>query len=233
MRCGVAWLRAAADSRPAATRATSYKPAAERAAALGTPLRIGTNRVIMANRDGVKLYDWNKLTDRRSGYGWYTTRPRQRSRPTPPGPRHTHDGSSRFSPPAWRQRRSRVATRRARLQTARGSESPVPRTRAGITCPRSSPVSSRRGSPIATSTSRATARAASGADCTDAIRAAIAACSAAGGGRVVVPAGRFLTGAVHLKSNVNLHVRAARRSRSVTIPRTTCPRCSPASRARS
>jgi polygalacturonase len=43
-------------------------------------------------------------------------------------------------------------------------------------------------------------------DNTDAIRRAIAACSAAGGGRVVVPAGRFVTGPVHLKSNVNLHV---------------------------
>jgi hypothetical protein len=31
-------------------------------------------------------------------------------------------------------------------------------------------------------------------DCTTAIRAAIDACSSAGGGRVVVPAGRFLTG---------------------------------------
>jgi len=41
---------------------------------------------------------------------------------------------------------------------------------------------------------------------TEAIRAAIAACTAAGGGRVVVPAGTFLTGAVHLKDNVNLHV---------------------------
>lgn len=41
---------------------------------------------------------------------------------------------------------------------------------------------------------------------TDAIARAIAACSAAGGGRVVVPAGRFLTGAVHLLSNVNLHL---------------------------
>ena len=46
----------------------------------GAPLwgrlyEIGTNRVIMANRDGVKLYDWDKLTDRRSGYGWYTTKP--------------------------------------------------------------------------------------------------------------------------------------------------------------
>ena len=43
-------------------------------------------------------------------------------------------------------------------------------------------------------------------DCTAAIRAAIDACSSAGGGRVVVPAGRFLTGPVHLKSRVNLHL---------------------------
>ena len=45
-------------------------------------------------------------------------------------------------------------------------------------------------------------------DSTDAIRRAIAACSQAGGGRVIVPAGRFLTGPIHLKSNVNLHVSA-------------------------
>jgi polygalacturonase len=43
-------------------------------------------------------------------------------------------------------------------------------------------------------------------DCTAAIRSAIDACHAAGGGRVVVPPGRFLTGAVRLRSNVNLHV---------------------------
>src|SRR5436190_165306 len=43
-------------------------------------------------------------------------------------------------------------------------------------------------------------------DCTEAFRRAIDACSRAGGGRVVVPAGAFSTGAVHLKSNVNLHV---------------------------
>lgn len=49
---------------------------------------------------------------------------------------------------------------------------------------------------------------AGGADCTDAIRQAIAACHAAGGGRVVVPPGVFHTGAVHLLSNVNLHVTA-------------------------
>jgi len=45
-----------------------------------------------------------------------------------------------------------------------------------------------------------------GIDATAAIRAAIEACHAAGGGRVVVPAGEWGTGAIHLKSNVNLHV---------------------------
>ena len=43
-------------------------------------------------------------------------------------------------------------------------------------------------------------------DCTEAFRKAIEACNKAGGGRVVVPKGEFLTGAIHLKSNVNLHV---------------------------
>jgi polygalacturonase len=41
---------------------------------------------------------------------------------------------------------------------------------------------------------------------TDAIAAAIADCTSRGGGRVLVPAGTFLTGAVHLKSNVELHL---------------------------
>ena len=43
-------------------------------------------------------------------------------------------------------------------------------------------------------------------DCTEAIVKAIAACHAAGGGRVVVAGGTFLTGAVQLKGNVNLYV---------------------------
>ena len=41
---------------------------------------------------------------------------------------------------------------------------------------------------------------------TAAIAKAIAECAKAGGGRVLVPAGTFLTGAIHLKSNVELHV---------------------------
>ncbi len=43
-------------------------------------------------------------------------------------------------------------------------------------------------------------------DCTAAFRNAINQCSKTGGGKVVVPAGTYLTGAIHLKSNVNLEV---------------------------
>jgi polygalacturonase len=45
-------------------------------------------------------------------------------------------------------------------------------------------------------------------DCSEPIKKAIAVCSQAGGGRVVVPAGDFLTGAIHLRSKVNLHIAA-------------------------
>ncbi|HLS65356.1 MAG TPA: glycoside hydrolase family 28 protein, partial [Ruania sp.] len=43
-------------------------------------------------------------------------------------------------------------------------------------------------------------------DCTAALAAAIEACSRAGGGRVLVPAGRYHTGAVHLLDDVDLHL---------------------------
>ena len=42
--------------------------------------------------------------------------------------------------------------------------------------------------------------------CTEAFRKAITACNKAGGGRVLVPKGTYLTGAIHLLSNVELHV---------------------------
>jgi unsaturated rhamnogalacturonyl hydrolase len=58
-----------------------------------------------------------------------------------------------------------------------------------------------------------------GTDATAAIRAAIDAASAAGGGRVVIPVGEWLTGAIHLKSNVNLHV-----SRGATLKFSTNPK---------
>ncbi len=43
-------------------------------------------------------------------------------------------------------------------------------------------------------------------DCTAAFAAAIAACHRAGGGHVTVPAGTFLTGAIHLLSHTDLHL---------------------------
>ena len=56
-------------------------------------------------------------------------------------------------------------------------------------------------------------------DCTAAFRRAIDQCSKAGGGKVVVPEGTYLTGAIHLKSNVNLEV-----SEGATIKFSTNPK---------
>jgi polygalacturonase len=60
-------------------------------------------------------------------------------------------------------------------------------------------------------------------DCTEAFRKAIAACNRAGGGRVVVPAGEFLTGPVHLLSNVNLHVGEGATVRFIQDPKAYLP----------
>ena len=62
-----------------------------------------------------------------------------------------------------------------------------------------------------------------GADCTEAIRKAIEACVKAGGGRVVVPAGEFLTGPIHLKSNVELHLDSGATLKFKTDPRAYLP----------
>ncbi|MES2657631.1 MAG: glycoside hydrolase family 88 protein [Verrucomicrobiota bacterium] len=56
------------------------------------------------------------------------------------------------------------------------------------------------------------------ADCTAAIREAIRACHAAGGGRVVVPDGEWKTGAIHLLGNVNLHLSDNARLMFSTVP---------------
>lgn len=60
-------------------------------------------------------------------------------------------------------------------------------------------------------------------DCTSAIARAIAECNQAGGGRVVVPPGAWLTGAIHLKSNVELHVPAEATLRFSRDPRQYLP----------
>lgn len=36
---------------------------------------IGTDKPIFSDRNGIKLYDWNQLNDRRLGYAWYTYTP--------------------------------------------------------------------------------------------------------------------------------------------------------------
>ena len=61
------------------------------------------------------------------------------------------------------------------------------------------------------------------ADSSEAIAKAIDACNRAGGGRVVVPAGIFYTGAVHLKSNVNLYIAAGATLRFITDPKKYLP----------
>src|SRR5262245_56202476 len=60
-------------------------------------------------------------------------------------------------------------------------------------------------------------------DCTAAIRTAIKACHRAGGGHVDVPEGRYLTGAVHLLSDVDLHVAAGATLLFSTDPRAYLP----------
>ena len=60
-------------------------------------------------------------------------------------------------------------------------------------------------------------------DCTLAIGKAVDACAGSGGGRVVVPPGEFLTGAIHLKSGVNLHLDAGATLKFSTDPKAYLP----------
>jgi len=58
---------------------------------------------------------------------------------------------------------------------------------------------------------------------TSAFARAIAACSQAGGGRVVVPAGEWLTGAIQLRSNINLYLAEGATVRFSTDPKDYLP----------
>ncbi|MGD1092488.1 MAG: glycoside hydrolase family 28 protein [Bryobacteraceae bacterium] len=60
-------------------------------------------------------------------------------------------------------------------------------------------------------------------DCTDAIARAIAECNRAGGGRVLVPAGIYSTAAIHLKSNVELHLSSGATLRFARNPKLYLP----------
>ena len=62
-----------------------------------------------------------------------------------------------------------------------------------------------------------------GDTCTTAFRKAIEACNEAGGGRVLVPSGEYISGAIHLLSNVELHVSEGAIIRFSTNPKDFLP----------
>jgi len=55
-------------------------------------------------------------------------------------------------------------------------------------------------------------------DCSDAFRQAVAACKAEGGGRIVVPAGSYATGPIHLGEKMELHVQEEARIAFIPDP---------------
>ena len=67
------------------------------------------------------------------------------------------------------------------------------------------------------------AKGVAGFDNREAINKTIEACSKAGGGRVVIPTGEFLTGAIRLRSNVDLHVSKGATLKFSTDPKTYLP----------
>jgi PelA/Pel-15E family pectate lyase len=70
------WLRAVAVTGHAYDYRTGLQKSDSGGPIWARMYEIGTNRPIFSNRDGVILYDWNQLTDRREGYAWYGTEPR-------------------------------------------------------------------------------------------------------------------------------------------------------------
>jgi len=57
-----------------------YAPYARRDSAGAGPLwarmsEIGTNKPVFSNREGIRLYDYERLTDRKQGYQWYSYEP--------------------------------------------------------------------------------------------------------------------------------------------------------------
>src|SRR5207253_1034179 len=62
-----------------------------------------------------------------------------------------------------------------------------------------------------------------GADCTAAFAAAIDACARAGGGRVLVPPGEWLSGPIHLQSNIDLHLSQGATIRFIADPKKYLP----------
>jgi PelA/Pel-15E family pectate lyase len=69
------WLKANAEYGHTYDFATGLHDSAGAGPIWARMYEIGTNRPIFSDRNGIKLYDWNQLNDRRHGYGWYTYAP--------------------------------------------------------------------------------------------------------------------------------------------------------------
>jgi PelA/Pel-15E family pectate lyase len=75
VEAGVVWLRAHRilgweyDTVTGLRRLESAQPLWARLS------EIETGVPLFSNRDGIKLYDWNRLTDRREGYAWFGREP--------------------------------------------------------------------------------------------------------------------------------------------------------------
>lgn len=75
VRAAAAWFRAHAIMGYAYDFRDGLTPQSGAGPIWARLTEIETGRPIFANRDGVKLYDWNQLTDRRTGYAWFGTEP--------------------------------------------------------------------------------------------------------------------------------------------------------------
>jgi PelA/Pel-15E family pectate lyase len=89
VHAGVAWFRAH-EIRDRAYEDGLLKASPGARGLWARNTEISTGRPIMANRDGIRLYDTGQLTDRRYGYGWFGTEPVQTLR--------TYEGWARNHP---------------------------------------------------------------------------------------------------------------------------------------
>ena len=75
VHAAAAWFRANAIHGYAYDFATGRRAEPGAGPLWARMAEIGTDRPIFSNRDGIILYDYERLTDRRTGYGWYSEEP--------------------------------------------------------------------------------------------------------------------------------------------------------------
>lgn len=75
VHAGAAWLQAHALHDIAYTFDGGLRSAPGAGPVWARMYELDTDRPLFSNRDGIRRYDWNELTDRRQGYGWYSYAP--------------------------------------------------------------------------------------------------------------------------------------------------------------